>query len=549
MKPYLVTLKNAQMKRLATFILTAMAVLSAQGQPFQPRQAQASATADDIITALPATAENKLYILDTDIMSGVHMQHYTWSGRFCYVAFDSNGKDVYFKNLCPEYVFDTYVKGEIDGNTIKIAAGQHVFHQDEALDQGQEEADLYLRAAVYDGENDEMVPSDAEYITFNVADDGTITCPEGQGAAYVDPTGYVLAKNHTYKFEPFDIESTVTLPEGAEIRKYDLQYSPETGGNTITTTAEVAFDGDDVYVKGLASYTGGWIKGKVEKDSVRFASRQFVGRYSNDAEITNDFAVFFNGAYDTGESDVMGRVYATTPDIAFAYDEEKGTLKADRCVTETIGDRNLLSHMVVPALIPSATGGEFLPSKPATPEISDYKDYVFSYRFTVNIPSSDTEGKPLDTDKLVYRFYMDGEPFTFSTSEYNYIDEDITDIPYSYLDYDGLGSDISQGWDNPDERTIVLYREFKTIAVESEYTVDGVTNTSDRYVYDVATKTGTVEPAGDPTGICHASAGAEVVKVTYTDLSGRAVTRPGKGIYIRTCIMSDGSRTSKKVMK
>ena len=168
---------------------------------------------------------------------------------------------------------------------------------------------------------------------------------------------------------------------------------------------------------------------------------------------------------------------------------------------------------------------------------------------TTNIPSSDTEGKPLDTDKLVYRFYMDGEPFTFSTSEYNYIDEDMTDIPYSYLDYDGLGSDISQGWDNPDERTIVLYREFKTIAVESEYTVDGVTNTSDRYVYDVATKTGTVEPAGDPTGICHASAGAEVVKVTYTDLSGRAVTRPGKGIYIRTCIMSDGSRTSKKVMK
>ena len=225
MKPYLVTLKNAQMKRLATFILTAMAVLSAQGQPFQPRQAQASATADDIITALPATVENKLYILDTDIMSGVHMQHYTWSGRFCYVTFDSNGKDVYFKNLCSEYVFDTYVKGEIDGNTIKIAAGQHVFHQDEALDQGQEEADLYLRAAVYDGENDEMVPSDAEYITFNVADDGTITCPEGQGAAYVDPTGYVLAKNHTYKFEPFDIESTVSLPEGAEIRKYDLQYS------------------------------------------------------------------------------------------------------------------------------------------------------------------------------------------------------------------------------------------------------------------------------------------------------------------------------------
>lgn len=537
------------MKKFATFILTVVAVLSAHGQPFQAKRVQAGSAASDIITDLPATATEKLYILDTYIMSGVHMQHYTWSGRFYYIAFDSNGKDVYFKNFCSEYVFDTYVKGEIDGNTIKIPTGQHVFHQESSPGEGLEEADLYLASAkISDDGNDVVLDEGSRYITLNVADDGTISSVEGYGAAYVDPTGYVLAKNYTYKFEPFDLSSMVSLPEGVEAVKYDMTYSTETGGGKISTMVDVAFVGNDVYVKGLAPETQGWVKGTVEDDSVRFASRQFVGRYNNSEDLTDDFAVFFNGAYDTGENDVMGRIYATTADIAFAYDKAAGTLSTDRCVTETIGDLNIYSHMVAPALKPSATGGVFVPAKPATPELLQYKDFVFSFRITVNIPSSDVEGKPLDTSRLVYRFYMDGEPFTFSMSEYNYIDGDMVDVPYSYLDYDGLGSDISMG-SSPDERTIVLYREFSKIAVESEYTVDGVSHKSDRYVYDVAAGTGTIEPAGPASGVGQAAAGTYVEKVVYTDLSGRAISRPEKGLYIRTCIMSDGSRISRKVMK
>ena len=534
------------MKKLATLLLTVLTVMSVKAQQFQPKQAPQSAADDDIITILPETATDKLYIQDTYIMSGYNMQHYTWSGHFYYIAYDENGKDVYFKNICSEYLFNTYVKGEIDGNTIKIPVGQHVFHQDTDIDEGLEEADLYLSSAKYDSINDEIVLDDSKYITFNIAEDGTITMPEGYGAAYVDPTGYVLAKNYTYKFEPFDLNSIVTPPDNIEAKKYDMTYYDKPGGDSLKTMVDVAFDGADVYVKGLAPQTGGWVKGTIENDSVRFASRQFVGRYNNDEDITNDFAVFFNGAYDTGESGLFGRIYATTDNIAFAYDKETGTLSTDKCVTETIGDQNSYSHIVSPTLTPSATSGEFKPAKPATPTITSYKDYVFSFRMTVNIPSYDTEGNPIDTNNLTYRFYMDGQPFTFSTSEYYYIDEDMDELPYSYADADGMGSDIQMGWDNPDERTITLYREFSKIAVESEYTIDGTTNTSDRYVYDVASKTGTVEPNEGTTNIYSANTDAKVVKVIYTDMSGRVIKNPQKGLYICTHIMSDGSKTSKK---
>lgn len=372
------------------------------------------------------------------------------------------------------------------------------------------------------------VDKDKEYIELNIAEDGTITMEPDRGVAYVSPDGYVAAKNYTYKFAPFNIEAaTVTVPEEADVKTYELKYLPDLDGNEITTTASVAFMDNNVYVKGLTQSIQGWIKGTVDGDSVRFASHQFVGKYNNDEDILKDFAVFFNGAEATDSIGFWGRHYETMSDIAFKFDKETGTLISEKSVTETIGEQNPLSHMVSPKLLPSEAAGDFKPAIPSAPEITNYKDFVFSYRLTVSLPTTDTEGNMLDTDNLYYRFFMNDKPFTFTKSTYQYIDYDeITEIPYSYLDGSGYGSDISKG-NGDNERVIVLYDKYNTIGVECVYTIDGVTNVSDRYVYDVKSKSGSIV-----TGITGNAMQQQIKSVTYTDVNGRKVGNPQKGLYI-----------------
>jgi len=41
----------------------------------------------------------------------------------------------------------------------------------------------------------------------------------------------------------------------------------------------------------------------------------------------------------------------------------------------------------------------------------------------------------------------------------------------------------------------------------------------------------------------------QIERVEYRDLSGRVVSRPAKGIFVRTITYSDGSRATRKVVK
>ena len=54
----------------------------------------------------------------------------------------------------------------------------------------------------------------------------------------------------------------------------------------------------------------------------------------------------------------------------------------------------------------------------------------------------------------------------------------------------------------------------------------------------------------DPTGIKTTTPEeSKVESITFTDLSGRQILRPGKGVYIRTITMKDGTKQSKKVVR
>lgn len=502
-----------------------------------------------VITELPDGARSSLYLLDTWLLSGFGLQHYTWSGKYDYVS--SLGDEVYILDICGMYRFGTYVKGTLleKGSILRVEMGQQVFHQAEDPDTGTEQADVYLYALSLNEPGDDVeILLDREYVDFSVDENGVITLPDNLGLAYVGQDGHVLAKNLGYTFEPFDIETaTVTPPADSVALPYKLTYSnePDAKPNTRGGVNLVADDATaTIYVQGLAkTMTEGWIKGTLDGDKVVFESRQFLGTYVNDNQ--DQFAVFFNGAEATDEMGVFGRVYKTLPDVTFAYDKENETLKTDKCVTETIGDINPLSHMVTPELIPDKSD-DFRPATPANSTILSWRRFGFVYELMVDVPSVDTEGDLLDVNCLWYRLYLDGleEPFVFDTDTYHYIENDMVEIPWDYQDQDGIGYDITK-WTDEDTRRIFFYDQPKVIAIESVYTIDDKTRVSQRYYYDIENGVGSYENPLLFTGT-H-SIGSEV-RVFYTTLDGQHLENPGPGVCMKTVQYPDGVRKTTKIM-
>ena len=502
---------------------------------------------NNVISALPEGAENRLYTLDTWMMEGVMLQHYTWSGRFDNLAFD--GSDIYFKDICGMYRFGTYVKGTLmnDGATLRVAMMQQVFHQAENEAEGVERADVYLQAIRINEAGDalELLP-DVEYVDFTVNADGVLKLGEGMGIAYVGHDGHLLAKNIGYEYRPFNMEAaTVNPPAELESVEYSLTFSNEPDGTRSSRKGlRVVIDKDNaaVYVKGLSKTMTGWAKGTIDGNKVVFPSHQYIGTYVNDS--ADEFAVYLNGATATDEYDLFGRVYATKENLTFDYDSRLGTMKSGDSMTETIGTVNPLSHIVAPELVPVSLK-PFEPATPANPSITSWRRRGFMYELIAEIPAVDTRDEPLDINGLVYRFYINGSetPFEFSTGTYNYIDENMTDIPWDFQDQGGYGYDIMK-WSSETTRRIYFYEEPQTVALESSYTIKGETHSSLRYLYDVATGEGKYM---DFSGISTIAADKAVVSVTYTDMTGKVVSSPVHGLYIKSTRYADGTVRNEKV--
>ena len=130
--------------------------------------------------------------------------------------------------------------------------------------------------------------------------------------------------------------------------------------------------------------------------------------------------------------------------------------------------------------------------------------------------------------------YVDDELFTFNPDEYMGLEESMTDIPYSFVD---SNYDI-QAYGANHSFTFFL-TGYERIGVQSIHKIG-----------DEVAKSDIVYSDGTATAIRTATQeDAECVSETYTDLSGRRVAVPSKGLYIRSMKMSDGSIRSMKIMK
>ncbi len=182
-----------------------------------------------------------------------------------------DGNDIYFQGLATgdasyEILPDAWAKGTLEGNTVTIPMGQYMGLYSGSL--------IYLVGYVNNGAGDITFTYDPEADTYTLDNEMFVNGKKDDIYYYVyTKSGAVITKEETV------VPTLVEVPETATIEDdWSIQAS---GSKDISMATEVAFDGNDVYFKGVAYwFPDGWIKGTIEDGVAYFPSGQLIGRDS-----------------------------------------------------------------------------------------------------------------------------------------------------------------------------------------------------------------------------------------------------------------------------
>ena len=237
---------------------------------------------------------------------------------------------VYIKDPVSLYTQNTWVKGTKSGNTITVPTGQPLAYNTQYA------ATLSLNWGNYD-ENTEAGWNKvaAENITFTI--DGDVITLEGSnedlyiGIFWDDDNSfggygdYETVWTYDAEYAPVSTE-LITLPAGvtAETWYRKGNFANSQGTTPFNATAQVAFDGNDVYVSGIFNnYPSSWIKGTISGTTATFSGLQFLGAYGS-------YNIFATGT--DGNSLV---------DFTMTYDAEAQTLVADNFLLANAADNRV----------------------------------------------------------------------------------------------------------------------------------------------------------------------------------------------------------------
>ena len=205
-------------------------------------------------------------------------------GTLIMIYADNN--EVYMLDLIYGFATGSYLKGSLQNNTITLSLPQTVYdiENNPTLDVA------WVDVSNGIGDSD---PGTATF-TFNGKDLTLNNSSSGRVLGLVNRYDYSWVGFGDYDSEFKEVEPSaainepVTLPEGIEPQygwTIEGDYRTSLGTYTLQNYAEVAFDGDDVYIKGLAYYfPDSWIKGTVSNGIATFDAGQYVGENSRGCE-------------------------------------------------------------------------------------------------------------------------------------------------------------------------------------------------------------------------------------------------------------------------
>lgn len=467
-----------------------------------PRFAEATVTP-------PADLETSRYRLNAYIFDGS-----SWELVDRTLEIGIDGNDVYLQGFSV-YMPEAWIRGTLNEDFTQVTFPVQYYGNVYGND-------LYFYPVTPVG--DEYVPIDA---VFNFDERAGVFVLDQEQVCYILENAYAdqLGWYYMYDSEMSIISDaySVTVPEGLETQPYMLTgfymgYYEDLDtwfeGDPLMGSAQVGFDGDDIYIQGLCSYLPkAWVKGHREGESYVFDNGQFFGPFVFGGEV---YPLYFMGcAPETNDAELF------TLDL----DPETGALVAQQWYGICADDMEVNWYDLLGSVVLTPIVAE--PAVPADPSVLYYEYYPEDEMGYVmlEVPAFDVDGKPLLTDLLGYQLFCDygegPEPYIFWADIYGF-DDDQTVIPYSFNDE----MNILEGG-----QLVVVYflgDGLKRIGVQSVYDVDGETNFSEIGWYELTPTSVTGIVADDNRAI------------EYYDLMGRRVdaAKLSRGIYVT----SDGRK-------
>lgn len=237
---------------------------------------------------------------------------------------------------------------------------------------------------------------------------------------------------------PSDYNPTaVEAPENLVTETYTMKANslkPYNDPTELTLWLNVGFDGDDVYIQGLAADANTdadqlWVKAtKNEAGQYVIPANQFMGSVS--------FWMSSNDYYFTA-LDADGKMV----DAVLDFDAEKSqfttaqTLVLNGLLTD-VSPFQTFNNVIITKFNEVATS-------PADPIIKSIDFGEWSSGISCSIPALSTNGETLNPQKLFYTVWIEKNgqqtPYTFKADNYWGIDVDATEVPYSfnYSSWDG----------------------------------------------------------------------------------------------------------------
>ena len=439
--------------------------------------------------------------------------------------------DVYIKNPFSQLPTGTYLKGTIADDVISVSLPQNFA----SLEDEGEVYELYAYLLDFSDDRSSMVPVENQTLTFVKEDDSWVMTGTAILGLTLEDAKWQGFGELDMRFDPIDAVAA-TLPENAEVSDW-VVISNGAGHNV-----KLAFDGDKCYLMDLMQTESGTlapIAGTKTKTGLVFPSGQYLGVNEDNSYLTYFYAGKVERVYDS-----VNNVYVTNflqeDNLTFTLNAD-GSYSCDRSAlftpfTDLTHEYFWYMDLCETPVLRKNNVTDFTPADPSITAYRFYDSLFFGY-VSFDIPMLNVDGMLLDTKKLYYNIYINDSKFTLYPDEYHMLTEEITDIPYDFTDaHDGLMGDITI---DGSLHTFILFSEgIDNIGIQSFYVGDDDKVYYSKLVNNSVAGIDTADMVDCP-----------VLEETYTDLAGRKVAVPGRGVYIKTTRYADGTVKSEKIAR
>lgn len=519
---------------------------AASGKRFNVASTTGTTTTAPIIDAQP---EGKLHA--NFYFSGesfVNMMGYEaqlpFDGIWGKIVEAPDNKTIYINNPIGAYYSDAWIKGErTTGDTIEVKLPQQFVHEE--YDGMSNDAWLYKLVPVkveQDGETYTTFKPDStsQTVKYVWRNDSIVLVNTTQDSKLL---GMCTEEGEWYGYGDYIQQYTVfdqqPVAPKDETKATQMSITYYDSGQMYGRVKKAVREGNDIYIAGLnENIPSGWAKGTISGNKATFSGHQYMGLDSVTASYAFFEPVSRSMVWDSEIGDSIENLTLADA-ITFAYDADKGTLSTDSTFVANQGykmfnqvftyDGATLEPWTEKAATPLAVDASTMSYMPFSEE--------YGYGLLAFAPSEfDADGYILDANKLYYSIYLDDDVLTIDPDEYKLFPYETTEIPFTYSDmldfvnYAGM-------W-----QVYTFVTGIDRIGVQMIYKGGGEVRKS-AITYISATDE-------DPSAVSNVAQTGKVAGVTYTDLSGRRVSRPGKGLFIQTTRLADGTiTTSKRLFK